>query len=57
MANDKNMDLVEFAEKAKKMGISYGQLQQKETVKLIREGKIDQNKWKKKWNKKLNKKK
>ena len=45
---DNNKALVEFAAKAKKMGLSYGQLQQMETVKLIREGKLDQKKRKKK---------
>lgn len=48
MANNKNTDLDEFATEAKRRGLSYGQLQQMETVKLIREGKLEQKKRKKK---------
>lgn len=51
MKGKKNQDVVDFALKARAMGMSYGQLQQMETVKLIREGKlgqIDKKKGKKK---------
>lgn len=46
--NKKNNNLTEFARTARKMGLSYGQLQQMETVNLIREGKLGQKKGKKK---------
>lgn len=47
MKGKKNQDVVDFALKARAMGMSYGQLQQMETISLIRSGKIGQNNKKK----------
>ena len=44
-----NTALVKFAKAAHDMGISYGELQVKETVQLIREGKLDPKRRKRKY--------